>query len=82
MMRRILLAGAFSVLFASPIFAGSCPLMIQEIDAALESNTALTSEQVEEVKSLRDKGEAEHNAGKHAESVATLQQAKEILGLK
>jgi hypothetical protein len=56
--------------------------MVKDIDAALESGTSLSTEQVAEVKALRDKGEAEHLAGKHAESVATLQKAKDILGLK
>jgi hypothetical protein len=56
--------------------------MVKEIDAALEVNSTLSDEQVAEVTALRDQGEAEHNAGKHAESVATLQKAKDILGLK
>ena len=63
-------------------WSGHPYLMIQEIDAALESNAGLTSEQVAEVKALRDQGEAEHEAGKHAESVETLQKAKDILGLQ
>ena len=82
MIKRILLAGALSIFIAAPVFAGSCPLMVKDIDAALESGTSLSTEQVAEVKALRDKGEAEHLAGKHAESVATLQKAKDILGLK
>lgn len=81
-MKRILLAGVLSIFVVTPVFAGSCPLMVKAIDAALASNTSLSSEQVAEVKALRDKGEAEHNAGKHAESVATLQNAKDILGLE
>ena len=81
-MTRILLAGALSILLAAPAFAGSCPLMIKEIDAALESNTSLSAEQVDQVKALRDKGETEHLAGNHADSVATLQEAKDILGLQ
>lgn len=81
-MTRILLAGALSIFLAMPAFAGSCPLMVKEIDAALESNTSLSAEQVDQVKALRDKGEAEHLAGNHADSVATLQEAKDILGLQ
>ncbi len=81
-MKRVLLAAALSIFFAAPAFAGSCPLMVKEIDAALESNSSLSSEQVAEIKALRDQGEAEHLAGQHAESVATLQKAKDALGLK
>ncbi len=82
MIKRIVLAGVLSALIAGPALASSCPLMVKEIDAALETNTTLSEEQVAEVKTLRDQGEAEHNAGNHAESVATLQKAKDILGLK
>ena len=81
-MKRVLLAGAFSIILATPAFAGSCPLMVKAIDAALESNSSLSTAQVAEIKALRDKGEAEHLAGQHAESVATLQKAKDALGLK
>lgn len=81
-MKRIVLAGAFSILMATPVLAGSCPLMVKDIDAALQSAKGLTAEQVAEVKALRDQGEAQHKAGSHGDSVATLQKAKNILGLK
>ncbi len=41
----------------------------------------LSAEKTAEVKSLRDEGDAQHQAGQHAESVETLQKAKDILGL-
>lgn len=81
-MKRIVLAGAFSILMATPVLAGSCPLMVKDIDAALQSAKGLSTEQVAEVKALRDQGEAQHKAGSHGDSVATLQKAKNILGLK
>lgn len=81
MIKQTLAAVAVSCFVATSALAGNCPLMIQEIDDALASNTTLSADEVAEVKVLRDKGEAEHTAGKHAESVATLQQAKDMLGL-
>jgi hypothetical protein len=62
-------------------YAGSCPMDMKAIDAALTSNTKLTAEQSAEVKKLRAEGEALHKAGNHAESVQKLGQAKQILGI-
>ncbi len=61
--------------------AGSCPKHMKEIDAALPA-AKLDAAKMSEVKKLRADGEAEHKAGKHAESVATLGKAKAILGIK
>lgn len=82
MIKRALTVVALSFFVATAAFAGTCPVMVQEIDEALASDTSLSTEEVAEVKALRDKGDAEHAAGQHAESVATLQQAKDILGLQ
>jgi hypothetical protein len=62
-------------------YAGSCPMDMKAIDAALTSNTKLTAEQSAEVKKLRAEGEAAHKSGNHAESVQKLGQAKQILGI-
>ena len=62
-------------------YAGSCPMDMKAVDAALSSNTKLTAEQTAQVKKLRAEGEAAHKAGNHAESVQKLGQAKQILGI-
>ena len=62
-------------------FAGSCPMDMKAIDAALTSNPKLTAEQKEQVTKLRAEGEAAHKSGNHAESVQKLGQAKQILGI-
>lgn len=62
-------------------YAGSCPMDMKAIDAALTSNTKLTAQQTAEVKKLRAEGEAAHKSGNHAESVQKLGQAKQILGI-
>lgn len=51
------------------------------IDDALAKNPPLTAEQMSEVKKLRAEGEALHKAGKHQESVDTLDKAMKILGV-
>jgi len=42
----------------------------------------ISDAQKAEVKKLRDEGEAQHKAGKHDDSMATLNKAKGILGIK
>lgn len=79
-----LFAPAFAValLVASgSAFASSCPSDMKAIDAALASNPKLTAAEMTRVKELRAEGEALHKAGKHAESVKTLHEAKEILDI-
>ena len=66
------------VFVVSPALAGSCPAKVGTIDAALTSGTAKNAEKV---KMLRDKGEAQHKAGKHVESVATLVEAMKLAGI-
>lgn len=65
-----------------PALAGSCPKDMKEIDAALAENPSISPSKLDRVKELREQGEAQHKSGNHAESVATLHKAKEILGIK
>lgn len=81
-MKRIFLATAFSLAMLSPAYAFQCPADIAAIDAALAGNTGLSDAERAKVQELRDEGEALHQAGKHGESVETLAQAKEILGIQ
>ena len=59
-----------------------CPADMKKIDAALAANPKLSAEQMAEVQKLRAQGEAEHKAGKHAESVDTLGKAMKILNVQ
>jgi hypothetical protein len=67
---------------AGSAFANHCPMDMKAIDDALAKKPSLSAEQMAEVKKLRAEGEAQHKAGKHAESVETLGKAKKILGLQ
>ncbi len=81
-MKRIALAAFLTAVLAGPALAGSCPVLMKEIDAALAKGTSLSAAQLAEVTALRAKGEAEHNkGGSHAAAVATLNEAKGILGI-
>ncbi|HZR03452.1 MAG TPA: hypothetical protein VFA81_09805 [Burkholderiales bacterium] len=77
--RMLLAAGALA--FAGAAFANHCPIDMKAIDEALAKKPQLSSEQLAEVKKYRAEGEALHKAGKHKESVETLEKAKKILGI-
>ncbi len=80
MIRKLTFAASLVVALASPAFAFQCPADMGKIDAALAS-ASLSNADLARVKELRARGEAEHKAGKHAASVATLAEAMAILGL-
>ena len=54
---------------------------MKAIDAALPK-AKLSASQMSEVKKLRAEGETHHKAGKHADSMASLNKAKAILKIK
>lgn len=81
MFKRTLAAVALLGLVASPAFASQCPKDMAEIDAYLAKNTNIAAATLAEVTKLRAEGETLHKAGKHAESVKALHQAKQDLGM-
>ena len=80
MMKSLLLALALAFA-SSTAFASGCPKEMKAIDDALPT-AKLDAAKMGEVKKLRADGEAEHKAGKHADSMATLGKAKAMLGIK
>ena len=77
-MKYLTLAAA--LFLAAPAIAGQCPADMAKIDAALESASRSEADMAK-VKELRALGEEQHEAGDHAASVATLAEAKEMLGV-
>lgn len=69
------------VLLAAPLWAGQCPMDMSKIDEALQT-ASLSEADMATVKALRAEGEAQHQAGDHAASVATLAEAKGLLGIE
>jgi hypothetical protein len=67
---------------AGAAFAFHCPQDMKKIDEAMAKNPKLTVAQADEVKKYRTEGEALHKAGKHQESIDTLEKAEKILGIK
>jgi hypothetical protein len=79
MIRSTILALAL-VLFPVTAFAGQCPALMAEIDAALQT-ASISDDDKAKVQGLRTKGEELHSSGDHAGSEAALNEAKQILGI-
>jgi hypothetical protein len=78
-MKQYLAAAVVLVALSAPAFANHCPKDMAAIDAALAKNPQLSDAQLAEVKKLRAEGEAQHKAGKHEDSVKSLEKAEDIL---
>ncbi|MBM3349612.1 MAG: hypothetical protein FJY58_07945 [Betaproteobacteria bacterium] len=61
--------------------AHGCPGEMKKIDAAMPT-TKLSAQDTAKVKELRAKGEEQHKAGQHTESMKTLADAKKIMGIQ
>jgi hypothetical protein len=80
-MTKIIVATVIASLAASPAFATGCPGEMKKIDEALNTATLSVADK-KKVTDLRAKGETEHKAGKHADSMKTLGEAKAILKIQ
>lgn len=82
-MKKIITAIATGLLLSLSLaaVAGSCPMDMRQIDAALAANPALSASELERVMDLRAEGEKLHKAGDHSASVARLDEARKLLGL-
>lgn len=67
-----------AALTTSMAFAGSCPMDMKQIDAAMASSS-LSAADMAKVKALRAQGEEMHKSGDHAASVEILNKAKALL---
>lgn len=81
-MKKSLIAGLIAMALSGAALAFHCPVEMKKIDAALAKDPQLSGEQMAEVKKLRAEGESLHNAGKHQESLDTLDKAKKILKIE
>ncbi len=79
-MRQVLAFFAATVL-AGSAWAHNCPNEMKAIDAKLAAKPALSKENADKVTKLRASGDAHHKAGKHAESMKDLGDAKKLLGI-
>ena len=78
---RVSLVLAAGLLLAGPALAHNCPNEMKAIDARLSAQPAVAKDVADKAKSLRASGEAHHKAGRHAESMKDLGEAKKLLGI-
>ena len=78
---RNLIAAVALAIASGAAFGMHCPVDMKAIDDALAKKPNISAAQLAEVKKYRAEGEALHKAGKHQESVDTLDKAKKILGI-
>ena len=72
---------ALAVMASSSLaFAHGCPGEMKQIDAKLPGAMRNAADMTK-VKELRARGEAEHKAGQHSASMASLAEAKQLLGM-
>ncbi len=76
--KSILVAGLVS--FSGLAFAHNCPNEMKQIDAALKVSKVEASK-LDEAKKLLADGQAQHAAGNHDASMASLKKAKSVLGI-
>lgn len=74
----ILLAG---LALAGAAWAHNCPNEMKAIDAKVAAKPNLSKENADKVAALRKSGEEHHKAGRHAESMKDLGEAKKLLGI-
>ena len=81
-MRKLVAILASTALFAAgTAWAHNCPNEMKAIDAKLATKPNLSKENMDKVTKLRASGEEHHKAGKHAESMKDLGEAKKLLGI-
>jgi hypothetical protein len=78
---RTLVVSLALALAGGAAWAHGCPGEMAKIDAKLATKPQLAKDVSDKVTKLRADGEAHHKAGKHAESMAALGEAKKLLGI-
>ena len=80
MIKSLLTASAILVALAGPALASQCPTLAAKAEEALKTAT-LDDATKAKVTELIATGKAEHEAGKHPESEAALNEALKLLGV-
>jgi len=79
MIKPLLAAGTILVALAGPVLANQCPALVMKADEAMKTAT-LDDATKHKVTELVATGKSEHDAGKHAEAEAALNEALKLLG--
>jgi len=79
-MKSLITAAAVLVALAAPAFAGDCPNQLTMVEDML-SKATLDDAAKKKIQDHIDQAKAEHEAGKHEESLATLKDASQLVGM-
>ena len=80
MIKSLLAVGTILVALAGPVLASQCPTLAAKAEEALKTST-LDDAGKAKVTELIATGMAQHAAGNHPESEATLAEALKLLGI-
>jgi hypothetical protein len=78
-MKSFFVAATILIGLVTPSFAGECPTLVQKAEEALKAAT-LDEAMMNKVMEHIALGKAQHDEGKHDESVVTLNDALQLLG--
>lgn len=79
-MKSLLTAAVVLAGLAVPAFAGECPALVQKAEEAMNAAT-LDEAMMNKVMEHIALGKTQHDESKHGESVATLKDALQLLGV-
>jgi len=80
-MKAFLMAFVVVTLLAGPALAFQCPLLIKQINDAVDSRMAGQDAAGSTARKLAAEAEALHKEGKHAEAVAKAEEAAQVIRL-
>ncbi len=81
-MKTLVIGIAVLALLAAPAMAGQCPLLIKQINDAVDNRLAGEDAAGSKARKLAKEAEALHKEGKHAEAIEKAQEAAKGIGLK
>lgn len=81
-MKTLVIAIAVLVFVATPAMANQCPLLIKQINDAVDSRMAANDTAGSTARKLAQEAEALHKEGKHAEAVQKAEEAAKVIHLK
>ena len=80
-MKALVIAVALLAFLAGPALAGTCPLLIKQLNEAVEKMKA-DDPKVVKAKPLIAQAKKYHEDGKHADSIKTAEEAAKALDIK
>ena len=81
-MKTLVIAIAVLALLAAPAMANQCPLLIKQINDAVDNRLAAADTAGTTAKKLATEAEALHKEGKHAEAIQKAEEAAKVIRLK